>query len=360
MRVARTFAFVDLSGFTQFTDLHGDDEAVAVLSQFRAALRATASDIGVRVAKWLGDGAMLVSVDTTSLVEATVSLADQFADDGLLPLRAGLAAGKVILFEGDDYTGGAINLAARLCDLAQPLEVLATADIGELVPDGIAAIDAGRVRRRRPRPSGRRRAARARVALRGHGRDAAARATPSVAGAMRTDWNTLRLERDGHVGRLVLNRPDKLNSFTIEMWRELRELGQALVADPDGLRALVVIGAGRAFSSGIDTTVFTGGEPGRHRRRSRRRHPARRPVGRRHHAHAGVVLVARDRAVRHDRRGARLRARRRAADRARVRHPRLRARRERRAARAQVRDHPGPRRHATAARGSSGRARRRR
>ena len=70
MRVARTFAFVDLSGFTQFTDLHGDDEAVAVLSQFRAALRATASDIGVRVAKWLGDGAMLVSVDTASLVEA--------------------------------------------------------------------------------------------------------------------------------------------------------------------------------------------------------------------------------------------------------------------------------------------------
>ena len=42
----------------------------------------------------------------------------------------GLAAGNVILFEGDDYTGGAVNLAARLCDLAQPLEVLATADVG--------------------------------------------------------------------------------------------------------------------------------------------------------------------------------------------------------------------------------------
>jgi len=143
VRVARTFAFVDLSGFTQFTDLHGDDEAVAVLSQFRAALRATASDIGVRVAKWLGDGAMLVSVDTASLVEATVSLADQFADDGLLPLRTGLSMGDVILFEGDDYTGGAINLASRLCDLAQPFEVLATTNVGELVPDGIAAVDAG-------------------------------------------------------------------------------------------------------------------------------------------------------------------------------------------------------------------------
>jgi class 3 adenylate cyclase len=143
VRVARTFAFVDLSGFTQFTDLHGDDEAVAVLSQFRAALRATASDIGVRIAKWLGDGAMLVSVDTASLVEATVSLADQFTDDGLLPLRAGLSVGDVILFEGDDYTGGAINLAARLCDLAQPFEVLATVEVGTLVPEGIAAIDAG-------------------------------------------------------------------------------------------------------------------------------------------------------------------------------------------------------------------------
>src|ERR1700712_542112 len=72
-------------------------------------------------------------------------------------------------------------------------------------------------------------------------------------------FNTLRLERDGHVGRLVLNRPDKLNSFTAEMWDELRTLGQQLVADPGDLRALIVIGEGRAFSSGIDTSVFTGG-----------------------------------------------------------------------------------------------------
>ena len=49
----------------------------------------------------------------------------------------------MILFEGDDYTGGAINLASRLCDLAAPLEVLATVDVGEQVPPGIAAIPAG-------------------------------------------------------------------------------------------------------------------------------------------------------------------------------------------------------------------------
>jgi enoyl-CoA hydratase/carnithine racemase len=71
-------------------------------------------------------------------------------------------------------------------------------------------------------------------------------------------YETIRLDVDGPVGTLTLNRPEKLNSFTIEMWRELRELGAALLDDPGDLRALIVIGEGRAFSSGIDTSVFGG------------------------------------------------------------------------------------------------------
>jgi len=73
-----------------------------------------------------------------------------------------------------------------------------------------------------------------------------------------TDYETVELTRDGRVGWLRLNRPDKLNSFTIKMWQELRALGKEVRDDPD-LRALVVIGNGRAFSSGIDTSVFTSG-----------------------------------------------------------------------------------------------------
>jgi enoyl-CoA hydratase/carnithine racemase len=71
-------------------------------------------------------------------------------------------------------------------------------------------------------------------------------------------YNTLRFEREGNVGWLWMHRPDRLNSFTIEMWREMAALGDELVDDAE-LRALVVIGEGRAFSSGIDTSVFTGG-----------------------------------------------------------------------------------------------------
>lgn len=74
---------------------------------------------------------------------------------------------------------------------------------------------------------------------------------------MADELTTIRLERDGHIARLVLDRPDRLNAFSFEMWQEMRAVGQRLLGDPDGIRALVVVGEGRAFSSGIDTSVFS-------------------------------------------------------------------------------------------------------
>ena len=74
-------------------------------------------------------------------------------------------------------------------------------------------------------------------------------------------YETLRFERQGFVGWLHLSRPEKLNAFTIEMWRELGDLGRRIGTDPE-LRALVVLGDGRAFSSGIATSVFTDARPG--------------------------------------------------------------------------------------------------
>ena len=58
------------------------------------------------------------------------------------------------------------------------------------------------------------------------------------------------------VVRLTLNRPDKLNAQTVQMWNHLARLGKELMAD-DSIRVLVVAGAGRSFSAGIDITTFT-------------------------------------------------------------------------------------------------------
>ena len=67
---------------------------------------------------------------------------------------------------------------------------------------------------------------------------------------------TLRFERRGRVGWLHLNRPGKLNAMNAQLWGELAELGPRLRDDPD-LRAVVVIGEGRAFSTGIDRVTPT-------------------------------------------------------------------------------------------------------
>jgi class 3 adenylate cyclase len=146
VRVDRWFSFVDLSGFTSFGDEYGDEASVRVLTTFRAAVRNIATEHGVRIAKWLGDGCMLVSVEPRQIVRAVCELEHQ-CDELELPLQlhAGIAGGGVILLEGDDYTGRCVNLAARLSGVARPHEILATVDMVEHVPEGTPYEPAGMV-----------------------------------------------------------------------------------------------------------------------------------------------------------------------------------------------------------------------
>jgi class 3 adenylate cyclase len=146
VRVDRWFAFVDLSGFTSFGDEFGDEESVRVLTLFRGAVRNVATEHGVRIAKWLGDGCMLVSVDPRQLVASVCELEHQGHELELpLEMHAGLAGGGVILLEGDDYTGRCVNLAARLAGAARAHEILATVDLAEFVPPGVPVEPAGMI-----------------------------------------------------------------------------------------------------------------------------------------------------------------------------------------------------------------------
>ena len=143
MRVRRTFCFLDLCGFTPFTDEHGDQEAVAVLGHLRAVLRAEAENSGVRVTKWLGDGAMLSGVDATAVIACAAVVRDVLQTDGRLALRGGICEGKVIMFEGDDYIGAAVNVAARLCTRAEPGQLLLTGGTAPAVPAHLAPVALG-------------------------------------------------------------------------------------------------------------------------------------------------------------------------------------------------------------------------
>jgi class 3 adenylate cyclase/YHS domain-containing protein len=138
VRVHRSFAFVDVSGFTALTESEGDEHAVEVLTAFRALLREICARRGVRIAKWLGDGVMLVCVETAPLLAAILELhhvvCTVSSPAQTVSIRSGVTSGDVILMEGDDYIGHCVNVAARLCDLAQAGEALASPSVMEHLP----------------------------------------------------------------------------------------------------------------------------------------------------------------------------------------------------------------------------------
>ncbi len=65
------------------------------------------------------------------------------------------------------------------------------------------------------------------------------------------DYQHVVWELDGGIGRVTLNRPDSLNAWTEDFGRELQQVITGDAAD-DQVRAVMITGAGRGFSSGAD------------------------------------------------------------------------------------------------------------
>jgi 2-(1,2-epoxy-1,2-dihydrophenyl)acetyl-CoA isomerase len=72
------------------------------------------------------------------------------------------------------------------------------------------------------------------------------------------ELETIRIEVDGEIGTVTLDRPDKLNPMSPQMIGELVD-AFAWLADLAPLRALIITGAGKAFSAGGDVNWFRRG-----------------------------------------------------------------------------------------------------
>jgi enoyl-CoA hydratase/carnithine racemase len=64
-------------------------------------------------------------------------------------------------------------------------------------------------------------------------------------------YDSVETSREGHVGRITLDRPEAMNTFSTGLATDLDDALRAFDADAD-VRAIVVDGAGDAFSAGID------------------------------------------------------------------------------------------------------------
>lgn len=68
-------------------------------------------------------------------------------------------------------------------------------------------------------------------------------------------YKTLTVTTDGHIARITLDRPDRLNAMNADFWNELPAAVRALDASGD-IRAIVVDANGKHFTAGLDLGMF--------------------------------------------------------------------------------------------------------
>jgi adenylate cyclase len=121
--------FVDLVGSTALTQRLSTRELGSVLTEFEHIAADTVTSAGGRVVKLIGDEVLYAVADEASACAIAVSLASTFAEHPAIPAaRAGVAAGEVVLRDGDVF-GPVVNLAARAAKLAAAGEVVAPAAV---------------------------------------------------------------------------------------------------------------------------------------------------------------------------------------------------------------------------------------
>jgi adenylate cyclase len=126
-QVPITLCFIDLTGFTRYTQEEGELEALDVIENLLETVEATLPPEAT-VVKTIGDEVMIVSPDRGTLTEWAVELLGRFADRP--QPRVGIHYGRAVYRDGD-YFGTEVNLAHRVIDRAQAGEVLVTGSVSE-------------------------------------------------------------------------------------------------------------------------------------------------------------------------------------------------------------------------------------
>jgi len=128
-QVPVTLCFIDLTGFTRYTEEEGDLEALDVVENFVETVEGTLPPEAT-IVKTIGDEVMVVSPDAASLTEWAVGLLARLPERP--QPRVGIHCANAVYRDGD-YFGTHVNLAHRVVNRAQAGEVLVTDRVTEAI-----------------------------------------------------------------------------------------------------------------------------------------------------------------------------------------------------------------------------------
>jgi class 3 adenylate cyclase len=149
----RTFLFADVRGYTRFTHEHGDEAASVLAARFADIVRDAVPRFEGELLELRGDEALCVFSSARQALRSAVELQGWFRrrvdGESVLPLGVGMGldAGEAVPTQGG-YRGGALNLAARLCAIAKPGQILASDHAAHLAGrvEGVRLVDRRPVR----------------------------------------------------------------------------------------------------------------------------------------------------------------------------------------------------------------------
>ncbi len=133
----RTIMFTDLEGSTQRGESIGDDAMITLLRRHNAIIRECLHVHAGREVKHTGDGMMASFASVARAVECAVSIQQAFDEHNAndpgeaMLVRIGLSAGEPIE-DNNDLFGSTVNLASRMCEAADPGQILTTNVVREL------------------------------------------------------------------------------------------------------------------------------------------------------------------------------------------------------------------------------------
>ena len=142
-RLLLTLLFTDIVGSTRASERLGDEAWLELLQRHHAVVRALVSALAGHEVDCCGDGFFAVFGSPASAIRCAGHIRDALARCGL-QVRAGLHAGECC-FDGARVAGIAVHVAARIVALAQPMEVLVSDTLRDLVAgSGLGFTDRGR------------------------------------------------------------------------------------------------------------------------------------------------------------------------------------------------------------------------